>query len=780
MRRRLILTGAAGLLVAGITGLCFTRSTTAEPANNNNNNARVAKAAAPLPIGHVILFSSGVGYFQREGDVEGNANVDLSFPGSDVNDLLKSLVLQDLGGGQISTISYDSPDPIEKTLKSFALDLTNNPTFGQILNQARGEKIELTMQQSSTAQPGTITGTIVGMESQRQPHGKDQMIDVEQLNLLCTEGMRSVPLAQVLRVRFLNPVLENEFRRALEVLAGKHDTQKKSVSLGFTGNGKRPVRVGYVVESPIWKTSYRLVLDLNKAPHLQGWAVVENTTDEDWKDVRMALISGRPISFQMNLYQPLFIPRPTMEPELFASLRPPTYSGALANPAVVAGGGAVPQPPPGFGGGGFQGGQPAFGINNSINPGNRYQFGNLGGQFGNQGGGQFGMQGMNNNDMTRNNLAFQQIDNNNFYNQNKLTYEELQKRRNDLQNSKGNARQLGAQLAMDPRASVSSVANAEEIGDHFIYDIDQKVSLARQKSAMLPIINQQVEASKVSIFNEGVHTKFPLLGLKFKNTTAHPLTQGPITVYEGNNYAGDTRVMDLQPQEERLVSYAMDLGTEVKVEGKHAPVQLVAVKVVKGIMRTSHKLQDTRTYIVKNRSEHDRVLLIEHPYREDWKLITPEKATERSRDVYRFQLKLAAGKSLTHQVVEEQVRVDTLAINASDDKAVRVFLNSNVTSPKVKAALQEAMSLRGKLTETQRELAQVEKQLKAITEDQGRLRANMREVPQTSAAYKRYLEKFDTQETEIERLQALIKKQQEAEKAQQKEYEDYLANLNVE
>src|SRR5262249_50382447 len=155
----------------------------------------------------------------------------------------------------------------------------------------------------------------------------------------------------------------------------------------------------------------------------------------------------------------------------------------------------------------------------------------------------------------------------------------------------------------------------------------------------------------------------------------------------------------------------------------------------KGIMRTSHKLQDTRTYIVKNRSEHDRVLLIEHLYREDWKLITPEKATERSRDVYRFQLKLAAGKSLTHQLVEEQVRVDTLAINASDDKAVRVFLNSNVTSPKVKAALQEAMSLRGKLTETQRELAQVEKQLKAITEDQGRLRANMREVPQTSAAY---------------------------------------------
>ena len=91
------------------------------------------------------------------------------------------------------------------------------------------------------------------------------------------------------------------------------------------------MRVGYVVENPIWKTSYRLVLDKEKkvAPYLQGWAVVENPTDEDWKDVRMALVSGRPISFQMDLYTPLYVPRPVVEPELFASLRPVAYSGGI-------------------------------------------------------------------------------------------------------------------------------------------------------------------------------------------------------------------------------------------------------------------------------------------------------------------------------------------------------------------------------------------------------------------------------------------------------------------
>ena len=290
----------------------------------------------------MILFNSGVGYFQREGAVEGDTRVDLTFPVSDVNDLLKSLVLPDLGDGKVSTVSYDSEEPVDKTLKSFALDLTNNPTLAQILNQARGEKIEVVLQQNNAAQPGTMTGVVVGMEEQHQPGPKDALVEVDVLNLLCAEGVRSMPLSQVQRLRFLNASLDSEFRRALEVLAAAHNSQKRTVSLNFSGEGKRTVKVGYVVENPIWKTSYRLVLDKKGKPSLQGWAIVENTSDEDWKDVRMALISSRPISFQMDLYQPLFIPRPTVEPELFASLRPPTYQGAMnggqvGNPAGSTG-----------------------------------------------------------------------------------------------------------------------------------------------------------------------------------------------------------------------------------------------------------------------------------------------------------------------------------------------------------------------------------------------------------------------------------------------------------
>jgi hypothetical protein len=181
--------------------------------------------------------------------------------------------------------------------------------------------MQVSLAAAQANQPATLTGTVISVEKQKVPAG-NATVEVEVLNLWCADGVRALKMNEVQRVRFLSPALDSEFRKALETLALSHDTQKKAVSLSFTGEGKRNVRVGYVIENPIWKTSYRLVLDKKEEkPYLQGWAVVENPSDEDWNGVRMALVSGRPISFRMNLYDPLYIQRPLVEPELFASLR---------------------------------------------------------------------------------------------------------------------------------------------------------------------------------------------------------------------------------------------------------------------------------------------------------------------------------------------------------------------------------------------------------------------------------------------------------------------------
>ncbi len=282
------------------------------------------EASSDVPLQRVVMFNSGVGFFDRQGTVNGDAQIELKFSVDDINDLLKSMIVQDLGGGHISAVTYGSKEPISLALKKFAIDLNGNPTLGQILNQVRGERVEINA-------PNPITGVILGVESKKRSIGDNRdVIDVEILNLLTDAGLRSVPMDQVGTIKLLNEKLDKEFRQALTVLARGHDADKKSVALSFLGDGKRKVRVGYIQQTPVWKTSYRLVLKDDAAPFLQGWAIVENTTEEDWNKVALTLISGRPISFIMNMYDPLYVQRPVVEPELYASLRPQTYGQDLA------------------------------------------------------------------------------------------------------------------------------------------------------------------------------------------------------------------------------------------------------------------------------------------------------------------------------------------------------------------------------------------------------------------------------------------------------------------
>jgi hypothetical protein len=715
MRRYLLAVPLAG--AAALGGLLFLwRPSSAGTEKPAPLPEAPASKAASLPVSEVILYSSGVGYFQRSGKVEGDARIDLSFPVQDVNDLLKSLVVRDLGGGQVTTVAYDSHDPVEKTLQSFAINLNGSPSFAAVLEQARGEKVEVTLQQSAAAQPGTLTGAVLGPETQKHPAGKDAVADVQVLNLWCAEGLRAVKLSDVQRVRFLNPVLEGEVRKALEALAQGHDAQKKGVSLSCTGKGERDVRVGYVVEAPVWKTSYRLVLNKEGKPFLQGWAIVENPSDEDWQHIGMALVSGRPISFRMDLYDPLYAPRPLVEPELFASLRPPTYEGAMDRAAATAKAPAPPAAP-----------APTSAPAGGAAPAAGYALG-------------------------------------------------------DMPALKGAARQMlrKADEAMDLQQGVQSTATAQQLGDSFEYVLDEPVSLPRQKSALLPIVNKEVEGQRVSIYNQATHPKFPLLGLRFKNTSGLHLMQGPITVFEGASYAGDSRVLDLQPNEERLLSYAVDLGTEVEAVNDNPRHTLTKVKAVKGVLYTTTRQVEGKTYRAVNRSGQDRTLLIEHPYRPDFRLTSKDQPAERARDVYRFEQKLPAGKSASETVTEERDVTSGVALSNTDDNSIRVLIQNDVTTPKVKEALQRALDLKGKVEATRQDLAHAQQQLADIERDQQRIRANLKETPPSAEAYKKYLAKLDSQETEVDKLRDQIKRLQDEQLVHQKDYDSFLANLDAE
>ncbi|MCU0880676.1 MAG: hypothetical protein MUF06_23145 [Pirellulaceae bacterium] len=676
------------------------------------------EAKAEIPLKKVVMFSSGVAFYERAGEVEGDKTVDLRFNTRDINDLLKSMVLQDDGGGRISTISYGSKDPITRTLQTFSIDLTSNPTLADLLGQIRGEKIELDG-------PAAIQGTIVGVEKRQKPVGDTQSVEVAYLNLLTEEGLRSISLDSVGRIKLADPRLDAELRQALAVLASGKSQDKKSVSLNFTGAGKRPVRVGYIQESPIWKTSYRLVLGEDK-PLLQGWAIVENTTEEDWENVNLTLISGRPISFVMDLYQPLYVDRPVVQPELFASLRPRTYDQDLASANQEFEKLAAAPPP-----------APAMAGTTAASGLERQSRG----------------RGM-------------------------LEGEERRRA--------ADAYGLGvtdfAKQQMDRDAlgrTAASVAQASDVGEMFQYQIATPVSLGRQKSAMLPIVNDSVQGEKLSIYNPSVHAKHPLHGLRLKNTTDLHLMQGPVTVFDDGAYAGDAQIQDLPPGSERLISYSMDLDTEVAPTMTSEPEQLVTVKIVRGTLEATRKYGRKQAFVVKNSGKEAKKVLIEHPVVPGWNLIEPKEPTEKTRDLYRFAVAAEPGKPSNLEIREERTDTQYVALTSLDDNLIQFYIKAPEVSDKVKAALAEVVKRKSALAQLAAKRAEIERQVQVIFEEQTRIRQNMERLSNDSDLYRRYVSKFNEQEDQVESLRTAIQQATDAENASRESLNKYLQELDI-
>lgn len=285
--------------------------------------------AANLPVTRVVLFTNGVGYFEHEGTVTGDQELELVVAPNEMDDLLQSLVLQDLDGGTIEPVRYDSRDPLGRILGSYSIDLSGNPTLAQILVQARGESVRINATQ-------TIEGVIVGVERVEVPEDAPRTF----LTLTTSTGLRRIDLAEVSDIAFENERLNGEMADALAAIARYRTSDATTVSLRFTGAGERRVRVGYVREMPVWKSSYRLVVNDDGTADLQGWAILDNPTDMDLVDVNVAFVAGQPISFITSLFDPVYVTRVRVEPETAKALAPTAddavMSGNLARQSMAA------------------------------------------------------------------------------------------------------------------------------------------------------------------------------------------------------------------------------------------------------------------------------------------------------------------------------------------------------------------------------------------------------------------------------------------------------------
>jgi hypothetical protein len=708
-----------------------------------------------VPIKQVVLYTSGVGYFEHYGTVKGDGFTELHFKTAQINDILKSLLLEDLDKGKISSVTYASDAPLAHTLKSFEVDLSAASPLSDLLSQLRGASV------TASLAKGPVTGQILSVEKKQKPAGDKQIIDAWVLDLLLPGGsIKPVELDDVIEIKLDDAKLQQELVKALSAVAASRDQDSKPVAIRFAGQGERRVRIGYVVEAPVWKASYRLVLtddaknekaegpgkeggekpsptggekDDSKAADrkgidadvperggsLQGWAIVENQTDSDWENVQLSLVSGRPISFVEDLYQPLYIARPVVEPELYASLRPHNYAQGIdqLERAALKDDGQKAE--------GFAGKRVAAAMPPAAAP--------------------------------------------------------MMARRQALAaNGAMEAEEL--KKVIDPTHSISSLASGASVGEFFQYTVGD-VSLPRQKSAMIPIITDSVKTTRLSIYNAAVLPDHPLLGARLTNTTGKLLPQGPITVLDAGAYAGDATIEDLPNTQSRLLSYGIDQNLLVHNNDQSTNNTLVTGKLVKGVLSLTRKQVFHQNYVAENKGKADRTLLIEHPKRVGWqngtKLVEPAKAIETTDTLYRFEETIPAGQTKTLGVQEELVYEQGIAILPMDVGQVESFFTTAEIPDEVKKALQKAAQLKHAVIDVDRQIQDRQQQINEITAEQNRIRENMKAVAQSSDYYQRLVKELDTQETQIDTLKAESKTLKQKRDDQQKQLEDYLGGLSV-
>ena len=679
----------------------------AQPAGQAPAAEQAAAVRVDVPLRQVTLYSSGVGFFEHAGPVPAGGQLQLRFREGQINDILKSL---QVFGADSATVSYDTAEPLSERLGKFGIDVSGDTSLPGILRQLRGEVV-------TVHAPAMIQGRILDVSEQlsvvMQGEGDGVAVPDHVITLVTGTGMRQVQLRQVQQLELDNEQLSEELNKALMTLAGARNQDARPVDIQLGGDMDEDMWLRYLVAAPVWKTSYRLGIDDDGSASLQGWAIVENTTDSDWNGVVLTLASGRPLSFVQDLYAPLHLERPVFVPTLFASLMPKSHDLGLARDRAelaeadgrrgrraelemadeFAAGAAPAAPAPGFANGMARGGGGGGGLANVRH--------------------------------------------------------------------------------------VAAVAMAGSRGELFQFTVNQGVDLPRGRSAMLPILTQEVEVDRVSLFEETTHATHPMRGVRLINGADLKLPAGPMTVLDDGAYAGDASLPFTGPDDKRLLTYAVDLEMQV-TPSQAQQTHLVRGVIAQGVLRLDYSADLTRTYAIVNESGDDRTLLIAHPISQGWELETPEQPTETTASQYRFEVDVEADDEAELKVTETRTYQQHSRLLDSNINQLVVWSNNGDLDDDLREALATAAGLKNQEQQLRQQANDLRQQTQAITHEQNRIRSNMSSVDRNSQLYQRYITKLSEQEDQLEALQTQAFELDEQANAKRDELSAYLSGLDVE
>jgi len=744
----------------------------------------------PPPLRRVTLYKHGVGYFERQGKVNGDQQVTFLFDAAQMNDVLKSLVALDLGKGpaqgKISSVTFDSIKPVDKRLEEFgiSLDSTNATGLTSLLGQLKGARVEV------RAGPSPALGVVVGIEKRARTQGAEKT-ETQDLVLVSDGGeLRSITLDQIRGIKLLDAKLREDLEQYLSILQSTIHKNLRKLTISTTGQGERDLFLSYVVEAPVWKTTYRVVLDAKSKPFLQGWALVDNVQDDDWNDVTLSLVSGAPVSFIQDLQQPRYKHRPTVGAPEDISVAPQIPQAAMSNEIklVSSGRGGVAE-----GVISDQSGAAVSGatirirhvgtnaeIASTTDSDGRYRVRGLpqglyaitvearGFKKTNIGGVMVAAGRTTKNDLS--------ID--------VGTVSETVEVRAEESRLNTESSMVSASSMKDINSGVDIHVDTQEIGELFEYRIAHPVTIKRNSSALIPILQNQIEGESVSLYNRETREQNPMNALYLNNNTGLTLESGPLTIIENDTYAGEALTGRIKPNEKRFITYAVDLGCRVSVKEDEENQKVFLAEIVNGEFRLHYKQMKTTVYSLNNLTDRAKTVYIEHPYdkAEKWQLVKTPKPVETTVKYHRFKVVAPPNTTTQFTVSEELPEINTYALTNITSNDIQVFVKSNYLTPQMKQSLESVSELKAQIAGLARQVGEKQVEIGLIAKDQERMRENLRALGKSEEEkqlVQRYVAKISQGEDQLERLRQEEKKLQEERNNLQRQLDERVKKLSM-
>lgn len=712
-------------------------------------------AQQPLPVRRVVLYKNGMAYVVRSGEVR--TPLRLTFHPDEMNDVLKTFTAWNPQNSSLYSVGYTTGVPSNQLLGRFPFDLRGeNSGLGDFLQQVKGAAVRLDL--------GTraLTGKLIGVTAEdRSTQPQSQNRD-HRLAILVERGaVESVWLSEVKSLEFTDSELREQLRSYLDVLAEGRQDVTKQVTV-YPNPAPGPVNVAYVQQFPVWKTSYRL--DMNgKEGRIQGWTQIDNPTAESWDNVDLTLVSGMPTSFIMNLYEPLYAQRDTVEAPQTVVAGPRSYEGALSSGPVPRGRGTI------YGEAKDETGAALRGVDivATNSSGNRFQTtsGERGSfELSGLAGGRYTVQAS----MLGFRTFTTQIDLPTFGKagvdvrlqvgsvSDQMLLEMPMSLASKSEGPTGAVRVGGGVVpAPAPTATTFQEAGVSQTQDYFEYHFPFPIQLQSRQSALLPFLNKGIKMDRVSIFNATKDKRYPLNGAWIENNSGVPLEPGPVTFFQEGRYAGETVLNYLSKDERRLVSYGVDYDVEVASRLQTQPEVITRVVVRGGVATFTHESSQTTSYQLRNKRTDEKIVILEHP--QTGRPLKDVRPDETTANFHRFRLRLAPNQSLEFPVTEVLNRSSTVTMQNINRQTLEGRFSGPEIPAELRANIEKIVVEREKLAEMNREHAKTEASLERISEDQSRVRENLKALDDSREARtlkQTYVDQLQKQESDVTRLRA--------------------------